>query len=58
MSLLQVVAVILLSSASLLVLWAIRLCDREPEETVSPSTRNRLRAADLEPEEMSLRRAA
>jgi hypothetical protein len=57
-SLLELTAAILLSSASLLVLWAIRLCDREPEEPVSPVTRNRLRAAAPEPEEMTLRRAA
>ena len=36
MSLLELTAAILLSSASLLVLWAIRLCDREPEEPSRP----------------------
>lgn len=38
-SLLEVVAVILLSSASVLVLWAIRLCDSEPEKPAAPAPR-------------------
>ena len=58
MSVLEIVAAILLSSASLLVLWAIRLCDRDPEEPVSLGTRNRLRTASPEPDEITLRRAA
>jgi hypothetical protein len=51
-SLLEVVAVILLSSASVLVLWAIRLCDGEPERPAAPAPR--LRAEHDAP----LRRAA
>lgn len=58
MNLLEIVAAILLSSASLMVLWAIRLMDREPDEPVSVSTRHRLRTAEPEPEEIPLRRAA
>lgn len=55
MSLLQIVAVTLLSATSLLVLWAIRLCDVEPEAPASPAPDRRvLRAEDVEP----LRRAA
>jgi hypothetical protein len=55
---LEIVAAILLSSASLMVLWAIRLMDREPDEPVSVSTRHRLRTVEPEPEEIPLRRAA
>lgn len=58
MSLIEVIAAILLSSASVMVLWAIRLFDREPDEPVSVSTRHRLRTAEPEPEPMPLRRAA
>jgi hypothetical protein len=38
-SLLEVVAAILLSTASILVLWAIQLCDSEPEEPAAPAPR-------------------
>lgn len=58
MSLIEIIAAILLSSASLMVLWAIRLMDREPDEPVSVSTRHRLRTVEPEPDEMPLRRAA
>jgi hypothetical protein len=53
-SLLQIVAVSLLSAASLLVLWAIRLCDLEPETPAAPPSRRVIREEDVEP----LRRAA
>jgi hypothetical protein len=54
-SLLQIVAVILLSATSLLVLWAIRLCDIEPETPAAPApTRRAIQDQDVEP----LRRAA
>ena len=52
MSLLEVVAVILLSSASVLVLWAIRLCDADPETPAAPGTRR------LVEHDVPLRRAA
>ncbi len=53
MTLLEAVAAILLSSASILVLWAIRLCDAEPEPPARPAPRR-----IAEPAEVSLRRAA
>lgn len=52
MSLLEVVAAILLSSASVLVLWAIRLCDSEPERPAAPAPRRHVE------QEVPLRRAA
>jgi hypothetical protein len=51
-SLLEVVAAILLSGASILVLWAIRLCDAEPEPPALPSPRR------IAEPEAPLRRAA
>jgi hypothetical protein len=51
-SLLEVVAAILLSAASVLVLWAIRLCDSEPEKPVAPASPGRVEPA------VPLRRAA
>ena len=52
MTLLEAVAAILLLSASALVLWAIRLCDAEPQTTAAP------RPARVEHEDVPLRRAA
>lgn len=52
-SLLEVIAAILLSGASILVLWAIRLCDAEPEPQPARSAPRRM----AEPE-VPLRRAA
>lgn len=52
MTLLEVVAAILLSLASVLVLWAIRLCDQEPEKPAAPATRRHVA------HEPPLRRAA
>ena len=55
MSLLEVVAAILLSGASILVLWAIRLCDAEPESQPQPALPAPRRMAEPE---VPLRRAA
>lgn len=52
MSLLEVVAAILLTGASALVLWAIRLCDAEPQKPAAPATRRHAQ------QEVPLRRAA
>ena len=52
MTLLEAVAAILLLSASALVLWAIRLCDAEPQTTVAPRPRAHVEHEDV------LRRAA
>lgn len=52
MTLLEAVAAILLLSASALVLWAIRLCDAEPQPA-APQPR-----AHVAHEDVPLRRAA
>jgi hypothetical protein len=52
-TLLEAVAAILLLSASALVLWAIRLCDAEPQTPAAPLPRAR-----VEHEDVPLRRAA
>ena len=51
-SLLEIVAAILLSTASVLVLWAIRLCDGEPEKSAAPAPRRQVE------HDVPLRRAA
>jgi len=51
--LLEAAAAILLLSASALVVWAIRLCDAEPQTPAASIPRPR-----VEPEDVPLRRAA
>jgi len=51
-SLLEIVAVILLSTASILVLWAIRLCDADPGTPAESAPRRHVER------EVPLRRAA
>ena len=53
MTLLEAVAAILLVSASALVLWAIRLCDADPQVPAAPAPRQHVPHEDV-----PLRRAA
>lgn len=52
MTLLQIVAAIMLTCTGALVVWAIRLCDIEPEAPAAPPARA------SRPQEPPLRRAA